>query len=48
MYDGPTACSEAVLMARRIKNKRPKVVLSGGLHPHYSGVVNTLMEVWIS
>ena len=34
MYDGATACAEAVLMAHRIK-KRRKAVLSGSLHPHY-------------
>ncbi|MCH9052575.1 MAG: aminomethyl-transferring glycine dehydrogenase subunit GcvPA [Proteobacteria bacterium] len=34
MYDGASACAEAVMMARRITG-RNKVVLSGGLHPHY-------------
>ena len=34
MYDGSTACAEAVLMASRV-TKRRKVVISGGLHPHY-------------
>ncbi len=37
-YDGATACAEAALMARRI-TKRPGVVLSGGLHPHYRDAV---------
>jgi len=41
MYDGSTACWEAILMAGRI-TKRGRVVLSGGLHPHYSGVVRTM------
>jgi glycine dehydrogenase subunit 1 len=41
MYDGSTACSEAVLMACRI-TKRKKAVLSGGLHPQYSDVVQTV------
>ena len=40
MYDGSTACGEAVLMARRI-TKRRKVVLSGNLHPQYAAVVET-------
>lgn len=40
MYDGSTATAEAVLMAQRI-TKRPKAVLSGGLHPHYAEVVCT-------
>ena len=40
MYDGSTATAEAVLMAQRV-TKRPKAVLSGGLHPHYAEVVCT-------
>ena len=40
MYDGATACAEAVMMAHRI-NRRPKAVLSGGLHPHYREVTRT-------
>ncbi len=41
MYDGSTACAEAVLMAHRL-TKRKSAVLSGGLHPHYAAVVETL------
>jgi glycine dehydrogenase subunit 1 len=41
MYDGSTACAEAALMAHRI-TKRRKVVLSGGLHPHYAEVARTI------
>jgi glycine dehydrogenase subunit 1 len=41
MYDGSTACGEAVLMAHRITRRR-KAVLSGGLNPHYAQVVRTL------
>lgn len=44
MYDGSTACGEAVLMARRL-NRRPKAVLSGGLHPHYRNIVETLTDL---
>ena len=40
MYDGATACAEAVLMATRI-TRRDKVILSGGLHPHYKDVTET-------
>ncbi len=40
MYDGATACAEAVLMANRV-TKRRRVVLSGGLHPHYRDVTLT-------
>ncbi|HWY13808.1 MAG TPA: aminomethyl-transferring glycine dehydrogenase subunit GcvPA [Rhizomicrobium sp.] len=41
LYDGSTATSEAVLMAQRL-TRRPKAILSGGLHPHYSETVETL------
>jgi glycine dehydrogenase subunit 1 len=44
MYDGSTAAAEAVLMARRIARKK-RVVLSGGLHPHYAAVVRTYAEL---
>jgi glycine dehydrogenase subunit 1 len=44
MYDGSTGCGEAVLMAHRI-TKRSKAVLSGGLHPHYVDVVQTLSKM---
>jgi glycine dehydrogenase subunit 1 len=43
MYDGSTACAEAVLMAGRI-TKRKNVVLSGGLHSFYCDVVETLAQ----
>ncbi|MFI4935299.1 MAG: aminomethyl-transferring glycine dehydrogenase subunit GcvPA [Caulobacterales bacterium] len=41
MYDGSTACAEAVMMAARV-TKRSKAVLSGGLHPHYAEATWTL------
>jgi glycine dehydrogenase subunit 1 len=41
MYDGSTAMTEAVFMARRI-TRRAKAVVSAGVHPHYVGVLNTL------
>ena len=44
MYDGSTATAEAVLMARRL-TKRPKAVLSGGLHPQYRSVVETISRM---
>jgi glycine dehydrogenase subunit 1 len=40
MYDGATACAEAVLMANRV-TQRKRAVLSGGLHPQYCSVVET-------
>jgi glycine dehydrogenase subunit 1 len=41
MYDGSTACWEAIGMARRI-TRRTKAILSSGLHPHYVSVANTM------
>ncbi len=41
LYDGSTATCEAVLMAQRL-TKRPKAILSGGLHPHYAETVETV------
>ncbi|MGE3746692.1 MAG: aminomethyl-transferring glycine dehydrogenase subunit GcvPA, partial [Sphingomonadaceae bacterium] len=41
MYDGSTACWEAIGMARRI-TRRVKAVLSAGLHPHYVSVAKTM------
>jgi glycine dehydrogenase subunit 1 len=44
MYDGSTAAAEAVMMAHRV-TRRPKAVLSGGLHPHYAEAIATLAHV---
>ena len=41
LYDGSTAAAEAVLMAQRV-TKRPKAILSGGLHPHYAETIETV------
>jgi glycine dehydrogenase subunit 1 len=41
LYDGSTACAEAVMMAARA-TRRSKAVLSGGLHPHYAEACWTL------
>ncbi len=41
MYDGSTACWEAIIMARRI-TRRGKAILSSGLHPHYVSVAKTM------
>jgi glycine dehydrogenase subunit 1 len=40
LYDGATACAEAALMAARV-TRRSRIVLSGGLHPHYRDVTAT-------
>jgi glycine dehydrogenase subunit 1 len=41
MYDGSTACWEAVGMARRV-TRRTKAILSTGLHPHYVRVAQSM------
>ncbi len=43
MYDGSTACWEAIGMARRI-TRRGKALLSSGLHPHYVSVARTMAK----
>jgi len=43
MYDGSTACWEAIVMARRI-TRRSKAIISSGLHPHYVSVCNTMAK----
>jgi glycine dehydrogenase subunit 1 len=43
MYDGSTACWEAIGMAGRI-TKRTKAILSSGLHPHYVSVAQTMAK----
>ncbi|HEX8442122.1 MAG TPA: aminomethyl-transferring glycine dehydrogenase subunit GcvPA [Allosphingosinicella sp.] len=41
MYDGSTACWEAIAMARRV-TRRGTAILSAGLHPHYVAVAQTM------
>lgn len=41
MYDGSTAMTEAIFMARRI-TRRKRALLSTGLHPHYVAAARTL------
>ena len=41
LYDGSTACWEAIAMAGRI-TKRKKALLSSGLHPHYVATAQTM------
>ena len=43
MYDGSTACWEAITMARRV-TRRAKAILSGGMHPHYVSVATTMAK----
>jgi glycine dehydrogenase subunit 1 len=41
MYDGSTACAEAVMMVARVTRRR-RAILSGGVHPHYDEAAHTL------
>tara|TARA_B100000953_G_scaffold274942_1_gene248103 strand:+ start:366 stop:1724 length:1359 start_codon:yes stop_codon:yes gene_type:complete len=41
MYDGSTACWEAITMARRV-TKRATALVSSGVHPHYVSVAKTM------
>jgi glycine dehydrogenase subunit 1 len=41
MYDGSTAAAEAVMMAARL-TRRGKAVVSGGVHPQYRDVIETI------
>lgn len=43
MYDGSTAMTEAVFMARRV-TRRAKALVSAGVHPHYINVLKTLTQ----
>lgn len=44
LYDGGSACAEAVLMADRIQRKKHKIILSEGLHPEYIETVETYLK----
>jgi len=43
MYDGATACAEAVMMAARL-TRRDRALFSGGVHPHYRDVSRNLVS----
>jgi glycine dehydrogenase subunit 1 len=44
LYDGATACAEALLMALRCKPDRNKVAVVSSLHPHYRSVVEQYLN----
>src|SRR6267143_900862 len=44
LYDGATACAEAVAMANRV-TRRDKAVLSGGLNPDFYGEIRDYSEL---
>ena len=41
MYDGSTACWEAIVMAARL-TRRHRVMMTDGVHPHYVSVAQTM------
>ncbi|MCX8164258.1 MAG: hypothetical protein N3D14_02560 [Aquificaceae bacterium] len=43
VYDGGAALAEAILMARAIRGKGLRVVLSEGIHPYYREVFKTYL-----
>jgi glycine dehydrogenase subunit 1 len=43
MYDGSTACAEAVLMACRC-TRRKKALIASGVHPHYTATTQNLCK----
>src|SRR5690606_7670407 len=43
MYDGSTACWEAIVMARRV-TRRGKAILSSGRQPHYVSGADTMAK----
>jgi len=43
MYDGSTACAEAIMMAARV-TRRNKAVMAGSVHPHYVAASQTLAK----
>lgn len=44
VYDGASACAEALLMALRHQKPRQKLLIAQSLHPHYRGVVNQYLR----
>jgi glycine dehydrogenase subunit 1 len=44
MYDGASAAAEALLMARRIKRKKPRTLVSRAVHPEVQEVCETYLR----
>lgn len=53
VYDGASACAEALLMALRQNKPRQKLLIAESVHPHYRGVISQYLRshegpiVWI-
>lgn len=44
LYDGASACAEALMMALRIQRNRKKVLVARNLHPNYQKVISQYLE----
>lgn len=44
LYDGASACAEALLMAMRLKKERSEILISSALHPNYRKVVEQYLS----
>lgn len=44
LYDGASACAEALLMTLRAKKGRKEILVAETLHPHYRAVVDQYLE----
>lgn len=44
LYDGASACAEALLMVLRINKERNKVMVAASLHPHYRKVIELYLK----
>jgi glycine dehydrogenase subunit 1 len=44
VYDGASACAEALLMALRQNKPRQKLLIAESVHPHYRGVVKQYLR----
>lgn len=44
LYDGATACAEALLMALRCQKERTKVLIGHNIHPHYRNVIDQYLK----
>lgn len=44
MYEGASACAEAILMSLRINNDRNHVAIASSLHPHYRDTITQYLN----
>lgn len=44
VYDGASACAEALLMALRQNKPRQKLLIAESVHPHYRGVISQYLR----